>query len=173
MGLLAGVSIAAASVVPSGRAEVRPAKPARSLSEARLVGYFNVVERVIGVHNFGSKVGESDEDVYSFIPLCGSGACSARVKFDSRTVTMRLIRSGAVYKGSGTAKLAQCQLQPVAGTITLQLRVTTAAWIGEAWRAKSWIGTSRFEAPDVTWSMWHCPAGSITKRLHATLEEDY
>ena len=83
---------------------------------------------------------------------------------------MRLVRSGAVYKGTATASLSQCSMTDVSGRLNVRLKVVTGAWIGNSWRATKVTGTYRWEFPPVTVGIFRCAAGWLNASVSGTLE---
>ena len=173
-------------VIPAATAPKEPVTPkqpaapkvrkALALSAARLTGSYHVTVRTTASRNIDRKPGSKDTGSWQLTPLCSSGVCSVRLHFHfgllgSNSLTMRLLRSGATYQGTGTASLSQCSMTDVSGKLSVRLRVAHGAWIGNSWRATKVTGTYRWEFPTVTVGIFRCAAGWMNASVVGTLEQ--
>lgn len=145
-----------------------------ALSAARLSGDFTATERVTATRGFGTRVGRVNRSTWTFTPTCRGGACSARLTLyggvlGSRRQSIRLVRRGAVYAGSGTVRVATCNLSAVRGPLTVTVRVTRGAWIRGTWRATRIAGSFRKSAGATVSGRVRCPAGYVASSVAATL----
>ena len=171
--IIAAVAIAAIAAIVLFRGGA--GKPPAALASARLSGPFNIIERVTSTHGYSSlKAGSTDRLTWTFAPVCKSGACTVRVRFTvtsalnpvkGETATIRLVRSGRVYRGVGKAALSSCQLQPVFGPTRIWLRVTRAAWIDGTWTATRVAGALTHSSPRSSFGLWTCNPSAFTARV--------
>lgn len=160
--------------------QVAPKAPL-ALSEARLEGNSDLTRQITAVDGFGMKVGDSSTITHTFKPACASGPCDTTVSFGvandfvglpATTITVPLVRSGAVYSGSGPATLSSCGFywQKVTGTLEVQLEVSGGAWVGNTWRATSVVGHQRYSTPQASSAIGGtCPPASWEADLTGTL----
>ncbi len=165
----------AASPVVTRRFTIKPPAP-RPLREARLAGSFDVTQRFTSVYGIDLKAGSKGTGSWTFAPLCRAGVCSVRLTFPyghasdvistPHTQRVPLKRSGAAYSGAARASTLECSIgHEVAGTLTVKLRVTKAAWIAGKWSATRFTGISRLAAPSATAGIYRCPAAGYTAAL--------
>lgn len=174
LGGVTGLVTYTASPVVTEHFTLRPRTLA--LSQARLEGSYNVVERFTSVSGIDLKVGSHDAGVWEFAPACRTAVCKdMRVTFgyghvwDSNAQKVSMTRSGAAYGGSARASLLECGPgNEVVGTLTVELRVTKAAWIDDEWRALRLAGSARLAAPASTTGFYHCPAASYSATLRGS-----
>jgi hypothetical protein len=121
------------------------------------------------------ETGDKETFDWTFRPACRSGACSVRLSFpyrgafDRHTLSLRLARSGAVYKGSATAKFLECNYRDVPGPVTITVRVTKGAWVGGVWRATRIRGSYVHTTRAATSGIYTCPAARVTATLTGSL----
>jgi len=145
-----------------------------STARARLTGDFDVTLRVTGSRNIDAKRGDKDHGTWSLTPRCRTGACSARLHFETLfgpSVTMRLARHGAVYSGTHAARLAQCRLKAVPGRLQVRLTVTKGSWLDDVWRVTRVKGTYRYTFPQTISGNVRCPAGWMTAAITGSLSQ--
>ena len=160
---------------PTPTPQPKPTPKPKPLSQARLQGNYDVVTRITHASGVNVSVGEKHEFTWGFRPYCAKGPCDVRLafsyrgaSFDRHTLVVRLDRSGASYKGRGTAKFLECNLADVPGPATIQLRVTRAAWIGGVWRATRILGSYVHSTAGATSSGVRCPAARVTAVVTGT-----
>jgi hypothetical protein len=139
-----------------------------ALSESRLEGSFDMTSRITAVNGFSMDVGDTDDITFTLKPNCASGPCDTSLSFGvkgitplvSETVTVPLVRSGAVYSGSGPAPLSTCGFitNTVTGTLDVRLEVTAGSWSGNQWRATTLVGHERYSTQPTFAGIWACPA---------------
>jgi hypothetical protein len=171
--------VRAFTIVPKATPPPSPSppapKPPRALSAARLQGTFEVVTRITSVKGIDVETGDKETFDWTFRPACRSGACSVRLSFpyrgafDRHTLSLRLARSGAVYKGSATAKFLECNYRDVPGPVTITVRVTKGAWVGGVWRATRIRGSYVHTTRAATSGIYTCPAARVTATLTGSL----
>ena len=152
----------------------QPARKALALSAARLTGAYHVTLRTTASSNIDRKPGSKESGTWQLTPLCSSGPCAVRLHYHfgllgSSSLTMRLVRSGSVYTGTGTAKLSKCSMTSVSGRLSVRVKVVKGAWIGKSWRATKITGTYRWEFPSATVGIFRCPAGWLNASMVGTL----
>lgn len=169
------VAKAAPAPTPTPTPKPAPVRKPKPLSQARLQGNYDVVTRITQVSGVDASVGDRDEFTWGFRPYCATGPCDARLafsyrgaSFDRHTLVIRLDRSGASYKGKGTAKFLECNLADVPGPVTVQLKVTKAAWIGGIWRATRVTGSYVHSTPAATSLGVHCSASRVAAAVTGT-----
>jgi hypothetical protein len=150
--------------------------PGLPISRARLAGGFKVVTRVTAASGVDVRVGYADRGTWVFRPKCATGPCNTQVSFnytgasfDEHFLTLRLHRTGNAYKGVGTAKFLECFYKDVPGPITVQLRVTQAAWIDGRWRATKVVGTYVHTTSSATSGIYRCAPSTIRATVTGTL----
>jgi hypothetical protein len=126
-----------------------------------------------------NKVGKTERITWTFRPVCKKGACSVRFRFgmngatsldfDFKYIRFRLARSGAVYRGSGTAAMSTCFYSEVKGPIHVFLRVVKAAWVGGEWRATRVRGSFRYSSPATKSGIVSCESSGTTETVKASL----
>jgi hypothetical protein len=176
IGIAGAIAVVIGAVVLAGilvQGNGDKAKPPAALSAARLSGSFTVTERMTWARGTKDwKAGTVDHITWQFAPTCKDGACAARLRFTvgsvlsgDKAVSIKLARSGAVYRGSGKASLSSCQLQPIQGRLRVWLRVTRGAWIDGEWTATRVRGTVGYSSPEASFGLWTCQAGGYTARM--------
>ena len=172
---LTATSLAGALVFAAGAASTPQAAP---VSNARLAGEFDVTTKVTSASGINAKRGDRDSGTWRFTPTCPSGACNARLRIEyGRFLTtehiarITLKKSGAVYRGSTTTPLAECNFKDVPGVMTVRLEVTRGVWINGKWRAERVVGKYDYDAPSTTSGIFRCPASHITSTVRGTLED--
>lgn len=156
-------------------AKAAPKQPP-ALSNARLVGEFDVTTKIASASGIDVNRGETDSGSWRFTPNCSAGACSGRLRyesqgasFDTHTVRIPLKKAGAVYKGATTTPLVECNFKDVPGVMSVRLDVTKGAWIDGRWRATRIVGRYDYSAPATTSGIYRCPAARITATVRGTL----
>jgi hypothetical protein len=152
----------------------RAPKPLRL---ARLQGDFRIrltVRATFGIRSVTR--GRIYSERWTFRPRCSKGACHTRVTVSSLYATLggwalTLKRSGALYRKNQRATLVQCFYKPVGGPLSVSVKVTKGAWVGDVWRATRITGSFRHSVGSTVSGIYHCPAGSITATLRGTLSE--
>lgn len=161
---------------PTPKPTPKPTPPAaKPISAARLVGDFDITLRLRSKQNM--KAAARDSGTWTFRPSCGSGACTTRLRarfgsiIDQHLLSVRLVRTGARYGGTGRSVIAECSFEDVVGTSTVKLTVKRAAWIDGVWRATVISGTLVRSAPRVEVGVFYCPAGSTRYSLVGKLDQ--
>ena len=162
---------------PTPTPKPKPAtKAPLAVSNARLVGEFDVTTKITSASGIDVKRGETDSGTWRFTPKCSAGACSVRLRyeyrgasFDSHTVRIALKKAGTVYKGAATTPLVECSFKDVPGVMNLRLEVTKGAWLDGRWRATRIVGRYEYDAPETTSGIYRCPAARITATVRGSL----
>lgn len=144
--------------------EVRTEIP--PMSEARVVGDFNVVFRVVSQSGFTSYP-ETFTKGWAFRPRCRSGPCPVVWRdLGEESLRTTLRRSGATYSGSDTGNFnARCGDSPVTSSLAIEFKVTKAKAEAGEWVARRLVGTlEESEAAQLG-----CVASSATLSFTATL----
>lgn len=155
-----------------------PTPAAKPLASARLADAFDVTIRLTAVSGLGNvKRGHVETAAWTFRPVCSNGACAVRLQlprtmFGSKSATLRLGKTGASYKGTGTAYFAQCMLKPVPGATTVRLTTTAGRWIDGTWRATRVTGSLRYAAPTFTTGSFRCKATTLAATVRGQLSSD-
>lgn len=162
---------------PAPKPTPTPAKKPLALAKARLQGNFEVVVRITSATGVDAESLDSDRGTWTFRPSCGTGPCAVRLSFsyrgasfDTHRLSLPLARTGATYKGNGTAQFLECSFKDVRGPIAIRLNVTKAAWIGGAWRATRVKGSYVHTAPATTSGIYRCSAARMVAALKGSLE---
>ena len=143
----------------------KPKPKPQPLGSARLQGTFNVHYRLTSTHSFDEKVGSGGDFSWGLRPRCNQGACSTRLSMGD-TGGFVLARTGAAYRGSGSARLTSCLMSPVWGPTEVRLTVKRAAWVGGKWLATRWTGTLAH-----SWaSHGMCSGGSFGATIAGTID---
>jgi hypothetical protein len=142
----------------------RAATPNPPLSEARLEGDATTSMNTVLAQPFLSPASQWDHSAtWTFMPSCGSGPCSvswtaSHGRFSATGGT--LDRSASAYSATDQSPLRNntCNNRSVPTIVTLAIRVTGAAKIGQEWRATGFSGTM------TEFSNWPAACGGITQR---------
>jgi hypothetical protein len=139
-----------------------PAPP--SLTDARLAGQFVVKATFVQENYTNFTEGQTETLTWAFKPACGSGACKVRIDlFAPKERIPTFKRKGAGYSGSGTAELGTCGSSALSTTVTIDVQVTKAKYIGGIWTATALTGTLKEYSPPT----FSCQSGSSTQSLRA------
>ena len=158
--LAQGETVTSAPASVEVRTEVPP------MSEARVVGDFNVVFRVVSQSGFTSYP-ETFTRGWTFRPRCRSGPCPVVWRdLGEESLRTTLERSGATYTGSDTGNFnARCGDSPVTSSLAIEFKVTKAKAEAGEWVARRLVGTlEESEAAQLG-----CVASSATLSFTATL----
>lgn len=152
-------------------------KPPAPLSVARLSGEFDITTRITsssGIRNV--KRGTKDSGTWRFTPTCSVGACKTKLRIEygqlfsvEHVARITLKKAGAVYKGSATVPLLECNFKDVRGTLSVTVSVTKGQWLDGKWRATRVTGRQSFSAPETISGMFRCPAATFTAAVTGSL----
>jgi hypothetical protein len=134
------------------------------VGEARLQGSWDVALKVTRAGQTRLKVGDAEQDTWSFTPRCASGPCAADLtgSFGAKSFKIALTRTGAVYKGSTKAHVARCMNVDVENTISVTVRVTGGASNEGDWSVSTWSGSLEVSIPYTRAGNYYCPTQSAT-----------
>jgi hypothetical protein len=132
---------------PSEAARVRVLTPKAPLSVARLEGVFNMAFHITssyGVNGFDDKT-----EGWRFSPGCARGACSTSLRdINWQRFSTDLHRSGETYVDAFTMRdYVVCGSTPDTSSISIDLRITRAKTLNNAWRATAVRGTMTVSGP--------------------------
>lgn len=152
-------------------------KPPLALSQARLSGDFDVTSRITSASGIGNvKRGTKDGGTWRFTPTCSAGACKTKLRVEygqlfsvEHVARITLKKAGAVYKGSATVPLLECNFKDVRGTLSVTVSVTKGQWLDGRWRATRVTGRQSFSAPETISGMFRCPAATFTAAVAGSL----
>jgi hypothetical protein len=128
-------------------ARVSVRTPKAPLSVARLKGVFNMkfhITSSYGVNGFDDKT-----EGWRFSPGCARGACSTRLRdIHWQRFSTDLHRSGGSYVGALTmTDYVVCGGTPDTSSISINLHITKAKALSNAWRATAVRGTMTVSGP--------------------------
>jgi len=156
----------APSVQPS------PAPQRLPLADARLEGTYHV--RMVLTQAYGWErlhAGTVMRGDWIVDARCASGSCNVVVRGDSSggSWSMRLVRAGAAYRGTGRAPLSTCFMTSVTDDLSLRLRVGDARWRGDTWTAATFTGVFRDVSPAAASGLYTCQGSAFTASVTGTL----
>ena len=140
--------------------------PKAPAGDARLEGVYEVTLVVTSKYGYSAFPAKSKQG-WRFEPVCHEGACDVQWEDTAaHDLAARLNRTSATYKGSASAKFnTKCSGVDVSSSMTLDLHVTRADAIGDAWRATEFRGT----ALERTSAQLGCAAAGINYSVQAKL----
>lgn len=140
------------------------------MSQARLQGAWTIYAKNIGAAHGGNNGSLS----WQFSPVCTAGACDVVLhgRDGISAITVKLVRSGAVYRGQTVDRGQPCgsgaNAIPDPIMLKVRLRVTAAVGFNQAWVANSWTGTMTGTSPYVSAATFYCAAYTFTASLDAS-----
>jgi hypothetical protein len=84
--------------------------------------------------------------------------------------TATLTRAGAVYTGTSSAHIENCDgnTHPIRSTLSFRLTLSSAGADNRAWTASSWTGTMVLSSPYTSAGAEYCAAQTVTTTLSSS-----
>lgn len=148
------------------------------VSAAILDGSWTVGYRVVRSPGGTFATGTRWADTWQFKPRCPSGPCAVELSgvitgpgnFKPMPFTATLTRAGAVYTGTSSAHIENCDgnTHPIRSTLSFRLTLSSAGADNRAWTASSWTGTMVLSSPYTSAGAEYCAAQTVTTTLSSS-----
>jgi hypothetical protein len=146
-----------------------------TVSAATLRGPWAVRYHVLKSGGGTFATGTRWTDSWQFTPHCPSGPCSVQLSgvitgpgnFTPMPFTATLTRHGAVYTGTTSAHIVNCNgpTHPVRSTLSFRITLSGAGVEHRAWTATSWTGTLVLSSPYTSGGALYCAAQTVTTSI--------